>query len=160
MSTDRRFRRPVGGRSSEPRRAERGKDAVNESRGQDGSVLTLGRSGRLIGRCVTGAALAAVLTGFGELELDPPIERAFEAYFESATEPRFVLDLRGADPDASESGWLFESRPFRAISLGFDPTRAEDFWQHAVLARQYDAIVHFDSTGPTVLLPWLPPAEF
>ena len=98
--------------------------------------------------------------GFGELELDPPVEGAFEAYFESATAPRFVLDLRGADPDASESGWLFESRPFRAIFLAFDPTRAEDSWRHATLARQHDAVVHFDSTRPTVPLPWLPPAEF
>ena len=97
---------------------------------------------------------------YGELELDPPVEGSFEAYFESATEPRFVLDLRGADPDASGSGWLFESRPFRAIFSAFDPTRAEDFWSRTALARQYDAVVHFDSTKPTVPLPWLPPAEF
>lgn len=98
--------------------------------------------------------------GFGELELDPPVEGAFEAYFESATAPRFVVDLRGADPDASESGWLLESRPFRAIDYAFDPTRAEYSWRHATLARQYDAVVHFDATKPTVLLAWLPPTKF
>ena len=97
---------------------------------------------------------------YGDLELDLPVEGSFEAYFESATAPRFVLDLRGADPDASESRWLFESRPFRAIFFAFDPSRAEDFWSHATLARQYDAVVHFDTTRPTVSLPWLPPAEF
>ena len=83
-----------------------------------------------------------------------------DARFESATAPRFVLDLRRAGPDAADSGWLFESSPFRAIFNAFDPARAEDFWRQAALARQYDAVVHFDSTGPTVPLPWLPPAKF
>ena len=112
--------------------------------------------GRFLGVELEGSSAA----GFGELELGPPVEGAFEAYFESATAPRFVLDLRRADPDAADSGWLFESSPFRAIFNAFDPARAEDFWRQAALARKYDAVVHFDSTGPTVPLPWLPPAKF
>ena len=92
-------------------------------------------------------------------ELDPPVEGSFEAYLAGAAAPRFVLDLRRP---LNEPGnyWLSERRPFRAIGAVYDPDRPERFWEDTPLSEWYDAIIHFESTRPTAVLPFRPPSTW
>lgn len=99
-------------------------------------------------------------SGFREFDLDPPVEGSHEAYLTSATPPRYFLDLRGASANAAGSNWPHEFRPFRAIRAAYDPDRPEAYWRETFLSVRYDAIVHFDTTTPTVILPFLPPSTF
>ena len=95
---------------------------------------------------------ARLWTGREAFELDPPAEGSFEAYFAEAAAPRFVLDLR-RPPNDRGGAWLFEPRPSRDIGCCYDPDRPEDFWRDTPLSEWYDAIIHFESTRPTVVLP-------
>ena len=102
----------------------------------------------------TAVSLTRGLSGLRELELDPPLPNSFEAYLGGASAPRFLLDLRGtADEPGGE--WLAEPRRFRHIGCCFGTDRpAEDFYfAPASMPDWFDAIIHFESTRPTVLLP-------
>jgi erythromycin esterase len=62
--------------------------------------------------------------------------------------PRLVLDLRLAEEGSEVSGWLTKSLDFRsigamALEYAFYPT---------VITEQFDALVYFDMTHPSVLL--------
>ncbi len=92
-------------------------------------------------------------------DLDPPVEDSFEAYFAGAAAPRFVLDLRRPLNDPG-SAWLSERRPFRRIGCCYDPDRPEVYWQDTPLSQWYDAIIHFESTRPTAVLPYRPPSTW
>ena len=95
-------------------------------------------------------------TGLDAFELDPPVEGSFEAYFAEAAAPRFVLDLRRPLDDPG-SAWLSERRLSRDIGCCYNPERPEGFWRDMPLPDWYDAIIHFESTRPTVVLSTRPP---
>jgi erythromycin esterase len=59
--------------------------------------------------------------------------------------PAFVVDLRSVPRDGSAS-WATEARPFRAIG----PVATEEQFVPTVVADEYDALVYFDRTTPTV----------
>lgn len=99
-------------------------------------------------------------SGVREFDLDLPVTGSHEAYLASATAPRFVLDLRGANANSAGSGWLHKVRPFRNIRAIYEPGRPEEYWRETLIHERYDAIVHFDATTPTVILPFLPPSTF
>ena len=61
--------------------------------------------------------------------------------------PAFVVDLRSVPRDGSAS-WATEARPFRAIG----PVATNDQFAPTVVADEYDALVYFDRTAPTVLV--------
>ncbi len=86
-------------------------------------------------------------------DLPPPVENSFEAILAGASPPRFVLDLRRtADEPGSE--WLFEPRLFRNIGCCFHPDwSTRSVFSLSPLPDWFDAIIHFESTRPTVLLP-------
>ena len=91
-----------------------------------------------------------------EFDLDPPRENSFEAYFATASAPRFVLDLR-RPPNEPGSAWLFEPRPARHIGCCYHPERQWGWRDEALLPQWFDAIIHFESTRPTVVFDTLPP---
>ena len=96
--------------------------------------------------------------GRNEFVLDAPIDGSFEAYFATASAPRFVLDLRRPLTEPGNS-WLAESRPFRTVGAGYDQTQMYH-WRPTLLAEWYDGIIHFRSTRPTATLPYRPPTSF
>ena len=98
-------------------------------------------------------------TGQRSFTLDPPVEGSFEASFAEAAAPRFVLDLRGLSNDPV-GAWLSEPRPSRDIGCCYDPDRPESYWQDTPLPEWYDAVIHFESTRPTALLPYRPPTTW
>ena len=97
-------------------------------------------------------------TAMSEFRLGVPVEDSFEAYFAAASAPRFVLDLRHLNEPGS--AWLSEARPFRRIGCCYDSDRPEAFWFDTRLADWFDAIIHFASTQPTVVLPNQPPTTW
>ena len=96
--------------------------------------------------------------GRNEFVLDAPIDGSFEAYFATASAPRFVLDLRRPLTEPGNS-WLAESRPFRTVGAGYDGTQMYH-WRPTLLAEWYDGIIHFRNTRPTATLPYRPPTSF
>jgi len=92
-------------------------------------------------------------TAVGDKGLDshealPAIPSSVESYFHAAGLPRFVLDLRNIPADAPSAAWLTGERPFRsigalAVRCAFSPT---------VVSKDYDGLIWFDQTSPSVLL--------
>ena len=110
----------------------------------------------------TAVGLTRESAGLREFELDPPVEDSFEAYLAGASAPRFLLDLR-RPLDEPGSAWLSEPRLFRHIGCCFDPARPADYfyyYRRAPLRDSFDAIIHFESTRPTALLPRRPPSTW
>ena len=105
------------------------------------------------------ASGAVRFTGLDAFELDPAAEGSFEAYFAAAEAPRFLLDLR-RPPNEPGSAWLFDPRRSRAIGCCFVPELAESYWRDTPLPEWFDAVIHFESTRPTVLLPRTPPSTW
>lgn len=69
---------------------------------------------------------------------------SFEALLHEVGLPRFVLDLRSL---GEASGALREERLERAIGVVYRPdTERTSHYFHARLARQFDALVHFDES--------------
>ena len=92
-----------------------------------------------------------------EFNLRPARENSFEAYFATASAPRFVLDLR-RPPNEPGGAWLFEPRPARHIGCCYHPEEPQWFWRNeALLPQWFDVIIHFESTRPTVVFDTLPP---
>lgn len=85
----------------------------------------------------------------GAFEMLPPIPGSLEVYLGSAGMPRYILDLRRV-PGGAPAQWLDAPRGFRNIGArevrcGFLPTTAAD---------EYDALIWFDRTNPSALLPF------
>jgi erythromycin esterase len=62
--------------------------------------------------------------------------------------PRLVLDLRLAEEGSEVSGWLTRSLDFRSIGA----MAMEYAFYPTVITEQFDALVYFDMTNPSVLL--------
>lgn len=87
-------------------------------------------------------------------DLDTPLESSIEHYLSGASAPRFMLDLRNRDANSAATSWLSETRPFRDIGCCYDPDHPDHFWEDTPLAEWFDVIVHFETTRPTVILPF------
>lgn len=85
---------------------------------------------------------------------------SYEAYFRSAGVPRFVLDLRGRSSTAPGEAWLQGPRAFRGIGAVFAPDRAFQYFYDASLPREFSAVVWFESTEASRILPFDPPDSF
>ena len=92
---------------------------------------------------------AAIGGRLGSFEMGPPIPGSLEVYLGSAGIPRYILDLRRV-PAGAPAQWLDAQRGFRNIGArevrcGYLPVTAAD---------EYDALIWFDRTNPSVLLPF------
>jgi erythromycin esterase-like protein len=76
-------------------------------------------------------------------ELQPPPDESVEAVLLATAMPRFVLDLREAEPNAPGSGFLARPTPFRAIgALAMDQQ-----FVPANVATAYDALIWIAQTS-------------
>ena len=92
---------------------------------------------------------AAIDGRLGSFDMAPPVPGSLEVYLGSAGMPRYILDLRRV-PGGAPAQWLDAPRGFRNIGArevrcGFLP---------ATVADEYDAMIWFDRTNPSVLLPF------
>ena len=92
-----------------------------------------------------------------EHDLSPPVEGSYEQRFSLASAPRFVLDLRNRDTTTPGSSWLAGSQLFRSFGACYDATRPDIWWRQTPLTQRYDVMIHFESTGPTTILPVMYP---
>lgn len=73
-----------------------------------------------------------------------------EYVFHQTGLPRFILDLRNARPGHPGSSWLLADNEFREVgALALD-----GFSVRSTLTRDYDALIFFDQTTPSALLPF------
>ena len=80
----------------------------------------------------------------------PSFPGSAEYVFHSTGMPGFILDLRKADPENPDSAWLLGEIEYRDIGAvvrrGFRSTHR--------LAADFDALIYFDHTTPSALLPF------
>jgi erythromycin esterase-like protein len=82
-------------------------------------------------------------------EAIPPPAGSVEEVLQRTGLPSFMLDLRRIPRDSRATRWATEPRPFRAVG----PVATEDQFFPTVVGDEYDALVYFDRTTPTVLGP-------
>jgi erythromycin esterase len=80
----------------------------------------------------------------------PSFPGSAEYIFHSTGMPRFILDMRKASYDDPVSAWMRNEIQYRTIGA----VPADGFSMTARLARDYDALVFFDQTTPSALLPF------
>jgi erythromycin esterase len=85
---------------------------------------------------------------------------SYEAWFRSTGLPRFVLDLRERSRTEEDQAWLHGPRQLRSIGAAFDPRVPLSYFHDVMLTRDFDAIVWFEETRASRLLPFDPPASF
>ena len=127
---------------------------VGKIRDQMGAHLAerYGRDMVVLGFAFGGGQYNAVRPegGLGPNEAAPPVPGSVESYLAAPRIPRFVVDLRGIPGSAPSAPWLAKTRPLRsigalALQCGFQPSVAAD---------EYDGLIWFDQTSPSVLLPF------
>ncbi len=96
----------------------------------------------------------------GAWDLDPVVEGSYEHYFSTAAAPRFVLDLRGRNPENPATTWLAGSRQMRSIGACFNADLSDRYWWERPLADHFDVVIHLETTRPTVVLPRRRPDTF
>ncbi len=74
---------------------------------------------------------------------------SYEQYFHSAGRPRMIVPLRGTVPD-----WLAGPRRLRSIGAVYAADYDYNFYVNVSLPAVYDAVIYFDQTTPSVLLPF------
>lgn len=89
------------------------------------------------------------------LEAPPAKEASYEHQFHRLGHPRFAVDLRPLrEEPPPEAAWLLGPRPFRMVGAVYDPVDGDRFFSPASLPFEYDVMIHFEETTPTVLLPF------
>jgi erythromycin esterase len=87
--------------------------------------------------------------GLRPYNANPSFPGSAEFVLRQAGIPQFVLDLRKAAADQPASAWLLDDVQFRTIGSvpfdGFTRTR---------LVHDYDALIYFDRSSPSKLLPF------
>jgi erythromycin esterase-like protein len=87
--------------------------------------------------------------GLGPYKADPSFQGSAEYVCLQTGMPQFVLDLRKAAPDNPASAWWLSSTMFRTI--GAVP---EDGFSIINLVHDYDALIYFEHSSPSTLLPF------
>jgi erythromycin esterase len=114
---------------------------VSRTEGSMGSYLD-GRFGR-------------AYRGLAAYPTPPPAPGSVEAVLRAAGRPAFVLDLRAAAADR-DGAWLAQPHLFRNIGA----TATDSQFQFVPVARAFDALVYFDRTTASHLLPRPAPAAW
>jgi erythromycin esterase-like protein len=87
--------------------------------------------------------------GLRPYDASPSFPGSAEYVFHQTGMPQFIVDLRRASSDNPGSAWLLDDVQFRTIGAvpvdGFAVTR---------LVHDYDAIIYFDHSSPSLLLPF------
>jgi erythromycin esterase len=82
----------------------------------------------------------------GPQDVAPPIAGSYEEAFSRSGRPRFLLDTRGLSRGAPGPDWYLAGHPHRSIGGLYDPTRPEQYFGQAFLARMFDLVVYFENT--------------
>ena len=110
-----------------------------------------------------GTATAFALSGGSgvapqRMPIPPP--DSYEAHFRAAEAERFVLDMRGIPFDSPSTDWLAGPRPFRQIGCCINLANPASHTFSVSLPSWFDAVIFFETTGASELLPFTPPSSF
>lgn len=89
----------------------------------------------------------------------PAPAETYAAHFASTGLQRFILDLSGPFTEPANR-WLVGPRPLRSIGCCYRPSDPGFYFLDTVLPAEFDAIIYFDTTTPSILLPFRPPSDF
>jgi len=91
--------------------------------------------------------------GYGPLTQHrvPPPAESYEDYFRRAGIAKMFLDLREIGPGPA-TDWLFGPRFFRSIGAVYDSNTASRYFYPARLPQEFDVMIYFQETSPSVLL--------
>ena len=110
-----------------------------------------GEQTRLIGLSTYEGTVTAASDWDGVAErkrVRPALPGSYEALFHDTGISRFYLPLTGAQAKAEVSAGLRAERLERAIGVIYRPrTERQSHYFHASLPRQFDAVLHFDTTS-------------
>ena len=81
-----------------------------------------------------------------------PPENSYEYYFHSVELPRFFLDLRGLPSDSPSTNWLLTPHRMHELGSLYDPSDAGAYFFSSILPDQFDVIIYFQDTSPSLLL--------
>ena len=99
-------------------------------------------------------------TGLGTHTVSAPKYDAYEEYFLAGRMPRFFLDLRGRSAMPDTPSWLQGPRPVLSIGAVYADATPDAYYYQARLPGEYDAVIFFDRTTSSVLLPFKYPSSF
>jgi erythromycin esterase len=81
----------------------------------------------------------------------PPPTASYEYHFRGAEIDRMFINLRQLQPSAA-TNWIFGPRPMRSIGAIYDAANPNRFFYDARLPEEFDAMIYFRETSPSVLL--------
>jgi erythromycin esterase-like protein len=89
------------------------------------------------------------------LAAPPALDGSIEHHFQRLDRPRVLLDLRPLRANRSASAaWLRGPLPLRNIGAVYRPSSPAAYFAPTRLPEQYDVMIHFENTTPSVLLPF------
>jgi erythromycin esterase-like protein len=88
--------------------------------------------------------------GVAPYDAAPSFPGSAEYVFHQSGLPQFILDLRKASQNEAGSRWLLGDIEIR--SIGALPT--DGFFVTSRFTRDYDAVIYFDHSNPSALLPF------
>jgi erythromycin esterase len=83
----------------------------------------------------------------------PPSD-SYEYVFRWSNLPRFFLDLRDPSSPPAVGSWILGPRKFRNVGSTYDVSSPSLFFYTTPLTKEYDVVVYFQDTSPSVLLPF------
>ncbi len=128
---------------------------LDEALGQD--VVTIGFS------FLEGQANAVESRGSNEyaglksLEIPPPPTSSnpasyYEYYFASVDASPFLVDLRLAQEDSGDSGWMYGPKKIRSVGAIYNPEQPEKYFYERNLVSEFDAMIYIEESTPSELL--------
>jgi erythromycin esterase len=78
----------------------------------------------------------------------------YEYNFRGADIPRMFINLQNLERGLAASDWLFGPRRFRSIGAIYDDANPNNYFYSARLPEEFDVIIYFQKTSPSVLLPF------
>jgi erythromycin esterase len=112
----------------------------------------------VMGFCFTEGSYTAVEKGRGVGRSGTSAARpgSAEWAFLQTGQPRLIVDLRTAQPGSAESGWV--SKPLDLRSIG--AMAMDEAFSQKVLTDEFDALIYFETSTPSVQLANSPPSSW
>lgn len=78
---------------------------------------------------------------------------SYEWYFRAAEMSRMIFDLRDVSGTSPATDWLTEPHKLRSIGAIYYDDAPEEYYD-ANLTTEFDVIIYFEETSPSMLLPF------
>ncbi len=83
-----------------------------------------------------------------------PYSDSYEYVFRGSNVPRFFLDLRDPSSPPAVGSWILGPRQLRHVGATYDDIYRRLYFYSTQLPKEFDVVVYFQDTSPSVLLPF------